>query len=102
MLGSEVPGVSSALGDTATQCIVSRFTHSPLLCLEGCAFSSGELGLPEEQGKMSGTLKDAKGRRLLPTLGSAEVMGMVGRGRRVSLLHAIVSFISTSLLSHDV
>lgn len=32
---------------------------------------------------MAGTLKDAEGRGLLPALGSAEVMGLVGRGRRL-------------------
>lgn len=48
---------------------------------------------------MAGTLEDAKGRNLLPALGSAEVTGFVGRGRRLPLLRALISFLSTSLLS---
>jgi len=101
MLGWEVLGVSSALGDKATQRVVSTSQVHSLSppCREARAFPSGELGLPEEQRKMTGTLKDAKGRSLRPAPGSAEVMGLVGRGRRLSLLHASVSFLSTSLLS---
>ena len=100
MLGWEVLGVSSASGDKATQCVVSTSQiHSFSPCREARAFLSDELGIPEVQWKMAGTLKDAKGRSLLPALGSAKVMGLVGRGRRLSLLHVIVSFLPTSFLS---
>lgn len=101
MLGWEVPGVSSASADKAIQRVISTsqiHLFSPP-CREAHAFLSGELGLPEEQRKMAGTLKDAKGRSLLPAPGSTKVVGLAGRGRMLSLLHAGISFLSTSLLS---
>lgn len=50
MLGWGVLGVSSALGDKATQYLsVSDSCSSP--CREARAFLSGELGLPQEQRK---------------------------------------------------
>lgn len=101
MLGWEALGVSSALGDKATQCVVpTSWLHafSPPCC-EACAVLSDELGLPEEQGRMAGTLKDASRRSCLPAPGYAQVMGLDGRGRRLPLLHAIVSSLSTRLLA---
>ena len=100
-MGWEVPAVSSALCDKATQCVISvSQAHSfSSACCEAHAFPLGELGLPEQKGKVAGTLRDAKGRSLLPVLGSAEVMDLVGRGRMLCLLHAVISFVSTNLLS---
>lgn len=50
MLGWEVLGVSSALGDKATQYLNVSDSCSPP-CREARAFLSGELGLPQEQRK---------------------------------------------------
>lgn len=103
MQGWNVLGVSTALSGKATWCVVSksRITHSPLLVVRLMLSSQVSCGLclPEEQRRMAGTLEDAKGRNLLPALGSAEVTGFVGRGRRLPLLRALISFLSTSLLS---
>lgn len=82
-------------------CLKVTITHSPLLVVRLMLSSQMSCGLclPEEQRRMAGTLEDAKGRNLLPALGSAEVTGFVGRGRRPPLPRTLISFLSTSSLS---